>query len=338
MTRVNMGWRYRRSIRLPGGFRVNVSQRGVGYSWGVRGARFGRDASGRRYKSYSIPGTGLYSRSSSRKEQRYQDGGGLFWKCVGLGFLLGLMQESPGLGCLLILAIPLAVLGIALSLLQQLLGAALGPVLVAAGVGWLAVIIFHHFHFSLGRGEQIAQDADLSGAGPAPSSPFWLSHGSVAEEYARLHHEIEAAKESGDYATALASARRTFQILPRFVDSWKKEHGSFTLVSSAAVSTAGSLMALTGDRKGIEELARVLSERPELERWLPTAQAAAHDADAVDVILDLVKREPGIVQADLKRELLDDGGHVAVLAAGLEKVGRIRREPHGRTYRLFPVS
>lgn len=54
-----MGFRYRKSLNLGGGFRVNLSKGGVGYSWGTRGYRVTRTASGRTRTTYSIPGTGL---------------------------------------------------------------------------------------------------------------------------------------------------------------------------------------------------------------------------------------------------------------------------------------
>ena len=54
-----MGWRFRQSINLGGGFRVNISKTGVGYSWGVPGYRITKTASGRIRRTYSIPGTGL---------------------------------------------------------------------------------------------------------------------------------------------------------------------------------------------------------------------------------------------------------------------------------------
>ena len=34
-----MGFRYRKSINLGGGFRINISKSGIGYSWGVKGYR-----------------------------------------------------------------------------------------------------------------------------------------------------------------------------------------------------------------------------------------------------------------------------------------------------------
>ena len=34
-----MGFRYRKSINLGGGFRINLNKSGIGYSWGVKGSR-----------------------------------------------------------------------------------------------------------------------------------------------------------------------------------------------------------------------------------------------------------------------------------------------------------
>lgn len=51
-------WHWRKSFgRSP--FRISFSKKGVGYSVGIRGLRFGRSAAGRLYVSQSIPGTGL---------------------------------------------------------------------------------------------------------------------------------------------------------------------------------------------------------------------------------------------------------------------------------------
>lgn len=54
-----MGMRYRKSINLGGGFRVNLSKSGVGYSWGTKGYRITKKAGGGVRKTYSIPGTGI---------------------------------------------------------------------------------------------------------------------------------------------------------------------------------------------------------------------------------------------------------------------------------------
>ena len=54
-----MGFRYRKSINLGCGFRVNISSSGIGYSWGVKGYRVTKTAKGTIRTTASIPGTGM---------------------------------------------------------------------------------------------------------------------------------------------------------------------------------------------------------------------------------------------------------------------------------------
>lgn len=54
-----MGFRYRKSINLGGGFRINLSKSGIGYSWGVKGYRVTKTAKGTTRRTASIPGTGI---------------------------------------------------------------------------------------------------------------------------------------------------------------------------------------------------------------------------------------------------------------------------------------
>ena len=58
-----MGFYYRKSVNL-GPFRVNLSKSGVGYSVGGRGFRVGATPRGKKYTSFSIPGTGIGYRKS----------------------------------------------------------------------------------------------------------------------------------------------------------------------------------------------------------------------------------------------------------------------------------
>ena len=60
-----MGLFYRKSVNF-GPFRVNLSKSDVGYSVGGRGFRVGKSARGRRYSAFSIPGSGVGYRSSSK--------------------------------------------------------------------------------------------------------------------------------------------------------------------------------------------------------------------------------------------------------------------------------
>lgn len=67
-----MGWRFRKSINLGGGFRVNLSKNGIGYSWGFKGYRITKTSDGRTRRTVSIPGTGI----SYVEEHGKSQGGG----------------------------------------------------------------------------------------------------------------------------------------------------------------------------------------------------------------------------------------------------------------------
>ena len=68
-----MGLRYRKSINLGGGFRINLSKNGVGYSYGVKGYRVTKKSTGGVRRTASIPGTGLsWVEETSGKKQHNQ--------------------------------------------------------------------------------------------------------------------------------------------------------------------------------------------------------------------------------------------------------------------------
>jgi hypothetical protein len=88
-----MGWGFRRSKSL-GLFRLNFSKSGVGFSFGVPGARVGVNSKGKKYVRGGVPGTGLYYQQTSPDGQHAQpnaarpDGGssplrGLFLLVLG---------------------------------------------------------------------------------------------------------------------------------------------------------------------------------------------------------------------------------------------------------------
>lgn len=52
--------RFRRTISLGGGFRLNFTKRGVGVSAGTRGLRRSWHSTGHRTTSIGLPGTGLF--------------------------------------------------------------------------------------------------------------------------------------------------------------------------------------------------------------------------------------------------------------------------------------
>lgn len=66
-----MGFRFRKSINLGGGFRINISKSGIGYSWGVKGYRITKTARGTIRHTASLPGTGLsYVEETGRRRKQ----------------------------------------------------------------------------------------------------------------------------------------------------------------------------------------------------------------------------------------------------------------------------
>lgn len=65
-----MGLRFRKSINLGGGAKINLSKSGVGYSIGTKGARITKKASGGSKTTLSVPGTGIsYVKESKGKRK-----------------------------------------------------------------------------------------------------------------------------------------------------------------------------------------------------------------------------------------------------------------------------
>ena len=82
-----MGFYYRKSVKV-GPFRINLSKSGVGYSVGGRGFRTGVSGTGRRYSSFSLPGTGVGYRTSGSR------GNGCLFLVGGLVAGAGLLLKS----------------------------------------------------------------------------------------------------------------------------------------------------------------------------------------------------------------------------------------------------
>lgn len=82
-----MGVRFRKSINLGGGARINVGKSGIGYSVGKRGIRASAGPSGRRV-SVSVPGTGVSYEKRAGRPKKNGKGGCLSIFATAAGVLL----------------------------------------------------------------------------------------------------------------------------------------------------------------------------------------------------------------------------------------------------------
>ena len=66
-----MGLRFRKSINLGSGVKMNLSKSGVGFSVGTKGARVTKTAKGNTRTTLSIPGTGIsYVTETSKNKKK----------------------------------------------------------------------------------------------------------------------------------------------------------------------------------------------------------------------------------------------------------------------------
>lgn len=68
---ITMGFRFRKSVSLFPGVRLNIGKKGLGVSAGVKGARVGVNSKGT-YSSVGIPGTGISSVNYHGKGKKLQ--------------------------------------------------------------------------------------------------------------------------------------------------------------------------------------------------------------------------------------------------------------------------
>lgn len=70
-----MGLRFRKSINLGKHFRINLSSKGIGYSYGTKGYRHTVSADGKERITTSIPGTGLSNVETVTNKKRKRSSG-----------------------------------------------------------------------------------------------------------------------------------------------------------------------------------------------------------------------------------------------------------------------
>ena len=78
-----MGFRFRKSINLGKGVKLNINKKSVGVSVGTKGVRYSVNSDGRKTTSIGIPGTGLYWIQSNTKSKKKKDKDKSFFGCLG---------------------------------------------------------------------------------------------------------------------------------------------------------------------------------------------------------------------------------------------------------------
>ena len=150
--------------------------------------------------------------------------------------------------------------------------------------------------------------------------------------------QLQALQESISdrrYTDAATAARKSLPLIRKWLED-PKGNGKRLSLSMPALTQGGTMLALTGDRKGLTMLQDLVSEFDHLEEYRADAEKHFATIDLFDAIRKVVAAKPGILQSSMKSEVgAEDGRFVSNLISWLEKAGEISRARNGKTYALY---
>jgi hypothetical protein len=159
------------------------------------------------------------------------------------------------------------------------------------------------------------------------------------DRYFKLFPLVEEAIRSNQFEAAERYFREGIRLLPDVVAETIEEYGSFDISASPVVEWGAMLLALAGDRLGLETLKNNLAGVPPENPLLTTTNNWLKAANLVEDVLARVKKEPGIHQLTLRDEIASNGHEqFCEVCYWLARTGRITRERSGRSYALWPVA
>ena len=151
-------------------------------------------------------------------------------------------------------------------------------------------------------------------------------------------HQLQALQQSISdrrYKDAATAARKSLPLIRNWLEDPRGE-GRRVSLNMPALTQGGTMLAITGDRKGLEMLHGLVSEFDHLEEYRADAGKHLAAIDLFDAIREAVAAKPGILQTKMKSEVCsEDGRLVSNLISWLDKAGEISRAKNGKTYALY---
>lgn len=158
---------------------------------------------------------------------------------------------------------------------------------------------------------------------------------SGADRYYELLDQIQGARSENRYPDALTLCLEALGYLPDLVRETVRQTGRWDIPSVPPIAYACNYLAALQRRGEIERLRDFVASIPELVDWLDEIDRALERADLMGRIEQHLTERPGSLQRNIGRELGVDGREVSNLLVYARQIGVIRREPEGRTYRLY---
>jgi DNA polymerase III epsilon subunit-like protein len=153
-------------------------------------------------------------------------------------------------------------------------------------------------------------------------------------DYFTLLETLQSAIAKKRYAEAAEAAHSSIAPLRNWLKDPKGD-GKRLQLRIPALQQGGTMMAITGDKRGLEKLRELVLEFDHLEAYRSDTAKHLKSIELFERIRLLVTSKPGVLQNKMKAELGEvDGRHVSNLISWLEKAGEITRMKSGKTYAL----
>lgn len=142
--------------------------------------------------------------------------------------------------------------------------------------------------------------------------------------------------EKIDIGKSLDYVNKTIPILDGFVDNIKKSsYGSFDIGTIPAIDVGCRYWAALGDYDKLLIMKEAVENKKELHKWIPYIETAFSDAELAKRIKQFLLDNPGALQNTLSKNLNVSGRDTSRIIKTLEKIGLVRRESIGKTYKIY---
>lgn len=161
------------------------------------------------------------------------------------------------------------------------------------------------------------------------------SHEMPGQAYFSQLQTLQESISDRRYTDAATAARKSLPLIRKWLED-PRGNGKRLSLNMPALTQGGTMLAITGDRKGLAMLHDLVSEFDHLEEYRADAEKHLAAIDLFDAIRKAVAAKPGILQNKMKSEVgAEDGRLVSNLISWLEKAGEITRAKNGKTYALY---
>jgi len=156
------------------------------------------------------------------------------------------------------------------------------------------------------------------------------------DKYYVLHDKIIQSMKARRFEDVLSAVQETIPLYKDLVQKTKREYGAFDIQTSIAVDKGAKVAAALGRNDILKSMESTLRQISETGKCADDVAKLIEDSTIGNRIVQLVEQHPGLVQRELKAVLLAaDQSRISNICYWLEKVGRVRREKEGKSYKLF---